>query len=730
MADANVTLKPVVAIDSTTNFVATREINGQREVVQVDADDLRGLDGISAIATITNTTPSAIPAAGQNVTYNVGSSAGFVVDQIVAVGSASTLKVIGTPTATSIVLENIDATPGAVTTGAKIIPAGRRGASGTNGTNGTNGAAGINAIASTTGTNPNTPAVGSTATYNMDSTAGLLTQQYYGFQGVTGTFLITAIPSATTVTIRNIDATPGTTVAAGTKFGPVGKAASSASGGASGVPYVYDNQAPPTAQGQIRTPQTSLAVATVLAIDLEDSNTDSAVDITARLKTGTIFTVSKNAANYVRFEATADYSSSAGTVAVTVSAEQGTIADGDAVFLAIASDAPSSSSSGSTSSSSGSISWQITTTSTISSVADTGYIADSTGAQRFTLPTAIVGKPFEVQSISTGTKEIVGAQILMPSGSQGLGLRNLSSASHASVGLLCVSNAPARWAVNKSSDISHWELFDPTGYDTDAIAVFTAIEAVLTANSLATTLLSSIIKSALNSRILAKKTNGTWSSTVFYYGFLGGAITSNTVAAEAIDSINFRTPGTFNISAWTGGTFTRSVLGTAANGTNQLANTQVLIDTTNFPSAGHVMGCYNTSVITESDAYLIGGGVNDHVIYARAGELRFSSYGGSAGTLSTPTGNLSRAKGIKAGIRINATQIKIAAGSTISSEISSAATSATNYGNLFLFARSDGNFGSAASFGSFWANNTAWTDSQISQENTDEIAYQTALSRQ
>lgn len=91
------------------------------------------------------------------------------------------------------------------------------------GTNGTNGTNGTSAIASTTGTNPNTPAVGSTETYTVNSTAGLLTQQYYGFQGVSGTFLITAIPSATTVTLQNVDAAAGSAIAAGTKLGPVGK---------------------------------------------------------------------------------------------------------------------------------------------------------------------------------------------------------------------------------------------------------------------------------------------------------------------------------------------------------------------------------------------------------------------------------------------------------------------------------------------------------------------------
>jgi hypothetical protein len=123
MADEQLTSKPVVPIDATTQFTATAIISGVRKVVQIAQSDLKGLDGKSAIATITNTTPAPIPAVGQQVQYAVTES-GLEVNQIVSVGGVGTLKVLGNPTTTSIVLENIDATPGAVVTGAKIFPSG------------------------------------------------------------------------------------------------------------------------------------------------------------------------------------------------------------------------------------------------------------------------------------------------------------------------------------------------------------------------------------------------------------------------------------------------------------------------------------------------------------------------------------------------------------------------------------------------------------------------------
>jgi hypothetical protein len=79
----------------------------------------------------------------------------------------------------------------------------------------------INAIATTIGTNPVTPAIGSTADYVFDNAAGLIQNQLYVFAGVTGTFRFTVV-TGNTATLRNIDATVGTSIPAGTKLGPTG----------------------------------------------------------------------------------------------------------------------------------------------------------------------------------------------------------------------------------------------------------------------------------------------------------------------------------------------------------------------------------------------------------------------------------------------------------------------------------------------------------------------------
>lgn len=88
---------------------------------------------------------------------------------------------------------------------------------------------------STVGANPDTPAIGATEIYTVTNTAALLTQQYYGFDGIAGSFLVTAIASATSVTLQNVDAAVGSTVPAGTRIGSVGKPGSGSSGSGGGL---------------------------------------------------------------------------------------------------------------------------------------------------------------------------------------------------------------------------------------------------------------------------------------------------------------------------------------------------------------------------------------------------------------------------------------------------------------------------------------------------------------
>jgi hypothetical protein len=179
---------------------------------------LTSVDGKSAIATITNATPAAIPAVGQQVNYNVDSSAGNVVDQIVAIGSAATLRVAGIPNATSLLLENIDAPPGPVAAGTKILPSARRGIPGTPST--TTGPAGISAVA-TVDTFFTIPAFNASVNATLSSTAFLSVDMMLQISGKF--FKVGAAPTnATTVSLINaVDGQTGT-IAAGSKVVPSG----------------------------------------------------------------------------------------------------------------------------------------------------------------------------------------------------------------------------------------------------------------------------------------------------------------------------------------------------------------------------------------------------------------------------------------------------------------------------------------------------------------------------
>ena len=212
-------------------------------------------------------------------------------------------------------------------------PAGPAGTPGTAGTNGTNG---ISAIATTTGTPPAIPAVGSSADYAVNSTAGLIAQQYYGFGGIAGTLQITAIPNTTTVTLQNVDATAGASVAPAVKLAPVGKTGTAGTGGgASGIQYLYN-----TNPGSGVISAADLTTATSLTINATDASGKTAADVLGRLKIDSIFNVAKDATNWVRYKVTSDYAS--GSVGVSVQAFLGSIAASTLVYLGIVSDAPSS----------------------------------------------------------------------------------------------------------------------------------------------------------------------------------------------------------------------------------------------------------------------------------------------------------------------------------------------------------------------------------------------------
>jgi hypothetical protein len=97
---------------------------------------------------------------------------------------------------------------------------------------GLTGAAGTTGT-TTVGSNPNIPAGGASATYTVASTTGIAVGQYYGFSGVAGTLLCTAIPTSTTVTLQNINAIAGSPIASSTKLVATGEKGNT---GAAGSP--------------------------------------------------------------------------------------------------------------------------------------------------------------------------------------------------------------------------------------------------------------------------------------------------------------------------------------------------------------------------------------------------------------------------------------------------------------------------------------------------------------
>jgi len=310
--------------------------------------------------------------------------------------------------------------------------------------------------------------------------------------------------------------------------------ATASGGGASGIPYTYNDADPPTSAGQIRTAQASLAVATAIAINGSDANGDSASDVLGRLKAGAIFTISASSANYVRFEATADYAS--GSVAVTVRAEQGTIATGDTVFLDLVSDAPSLGEGG--------LTYSEVTGATVAMSINAGYISNrATGRQAFTAPSPDLGKAIAVVGKGVDGYQITGANFFLPNGSNNAGIRNTHTTHrYASLLARCIDTSANNWVVE--SPTTGLELFNPGGFRADAQAV---IDALIAAGYTP----SGGYQSAINT--FYTNTDTLRSAVAREYGFLGGT--------SATHLINWQNPGTNNPTAV--GTVTHSAAGVA-----------------------------------------------------------------------------------------------------------------------------------------------------------------------
>ena len=104
------------------------------------------------------------------------------------------------------------------------------------GLGGGGGGGGTGSIGATTsGTNSATPAIGTIVTYTVVASSGLAVGQYYAFNGVSGTFLCTSTPSATTANFQNIDGTVGVAIADATKIIATGKTGATGTAGTNGT---------------------------------------------------------------------------------------------------------------------------------------------------------------------------------------------------------------------------------------------------------------------------------------------------------------------------------------------------------------------------------------------------------------------------------------------------------------------------------------------------------------
>ncbi|WP_310410562.1 hypothetical protein [Chamaesiphon sp. OTE_8_metabat_110] len=197
-------------------------------------DTYRGSQGIQGIPGLTGAitvgTNPVSPALNDSATYTVDSIQGLAIGQYYAFnGVAGTLLLTALPTLTTVTLQNTDATVGStISAGTKLLATGKTGGIGQTGAAGTVGA-------TTSGTNPVTPALNATITITVDAVGGLSVGQYYKFSGIAGTFFSTALPTPTTVTLQNIDATVGAAIGSGTRLNLSGQRGAI---GLSGSPHI------------------------------------------------------------------------------------------------------------------------------------------------------------------------------------------------------------------------------------------------------------------------------------------------------------------------------------------------------------------------------------------------------------------------------------------------------------------------------------------------------------
>ena len=538
-------------------------------------------------------------------------------------------------------------------------PAGQSitGPAGPAGTPGSAGANGTSAVAIIAGTPPAIPAVSSSATYTVNSTAGLISQQYYGIGSIAGTLKITAIPSSTTVILQNIDATAGATVSVGAVLAPVGKTGAAGSGGGvSGIQYLYNTTA---GTGVISAADPSTA--TTLTINSTDATTPAGKNtatVLSRLKVGAIFEVKKDASNYVRYVVSADYAS--GSVGVTVDAFAGTIANNNTVYLSIVSDALGTGTGSGSGLSAGILN-------IIGDGSDTLTLQKATDPSGFSWPPLILDVYRSASNNFPPASNLLASNITLPYNDAPPASGTYYYRVTVKDQLNMIAATPIVFATAASAT-----------FDTSASAVFTAIEATGAT-------LTGPQKTAANNMIVAFKnpSNGSiWDKLAYFHGFLGGTAASH--------AINWKTPGTYDIT-WVGTGLVHNATGVKGDGTASAGYVPYNLQQSLRASVG--FGAYLIQDATGTTQYILGGnlqGGNGGFVSIRGnGALSVAAFGYTTSFSPLSLGSL---------LVTQSSTTKVYKGASVTSN---ATNNAGSYGGTTNYLGVLGNWDSVSSFSDY-----------------------------
>jgi hypothetical protein len=200
------------------------------------------------------------------------------------------------------------------------------------------------------------------------------------------------------------------------------------------------------------------------------------------------------------------------------------------------------------------VTWSSSADSSITLAENTGTVCTGAALQVLELPTgAAQFDKIKIRNTGTGgfRAQVTGGNIALVDATDNA-LESIET--YASADLILVQASPLLWIVeNPNATV---QLTASSNVDPDAAAIVAAIETALGSA------LNSTQTSAIEARIFAaKNTVNNWSGIYGMYQMIGGVLSpSDAAIATAIDGINWKTPGTNDIT-WSGGDGTRNANG-------------------------------------------------------------------------------------------------------------------------------------------------------------------------